>query len=205
MSEKMSTGAPTPEKEGVEKVRMHEVEKIQVPENVKKVVEDMLDRLHNKTNDSVDVNQQCLDRFGISWKDVCKEMEERISKGFELLPETKGHKGLRVEPEFVIRSMAGKTGNWMTNKFLEVLYLSYSKSGWLKESYLKKMGENPDALKDGGENRWNLINVAPDVAPEKVEEVLKSYGLDMKKGFRMTGVEINIDEKGTTSRNIELE
>ena len=179
-----------------EKVKFGDAQKIEVSKEVKEAVEKILDNLHNKANEKVNVDKQCLSRFGMSWDDVRKNMQEKLLSGFELIPSTEGHKGLRVEPEFAIKGLAECTGNWMTNKFLEVLYLSYSKSEWFKQACLKKMNENPDVL-----DKWDLLDIAPDIAPEKVEEVLRSYGLDMQKGYRMTGIEIDIGG----SRNIELE
>lgn len=161
-----------------------------VPENIKKCIVALLEGLSNRKNYrlKLDIDKQCYDRFGLSWKQVQEEMHRRVSKGFRLLHDKEDYGAFRLTPEHILHFFANRTGNWMTNNFIWVLRLKFAEpSAWQRNAYVKEL-EKPETLNtfsDEGiddhetEKVWFLLGLAPYVFPEKVRGVLGSYDIDL--------------------------
>ena len=172
---------------------------------IETVVSEMLNGMHNDNFESSNVNGQCEERFRMSWDKVREGMCESISKGFELLSGV----NVVIKPEFLIEGIAGSTGNWMTNRFLSVIYLGYSKAEWIKELYMKQLQELSekevsDARTDNNDVHWKLVTVAQDLFPERVQEVLSSHNLGSGKGHRVTATVIALGDKDASSHEVEF-
>ncbi|MAG44389.1 hypothetical protein CL633_00690 [bacterium] len=157
------------------------------------VVSKFTDVLHNDSFHKADINKQCYQRFGLDWDETREKVYEQVSIGFELLP------GLIIDPEFLIQGIGPKAGNWMVNRFLYVIYLSYTQSRHSVECAVEKLHAtdfNEDDFREISRGdfkngvTWNILKAAREFCPEKVAKVLQSHGLKEKKGFRMKGTEI---------------
>jgi hypothetical protein len=159
-----------------------------VPENIRRKVMELLSIVHNRSNHDTDVDKQCRKRFGITWQEVRKQMDTRVTRGFLLIDDKEDSDGFSLSSQDILRHFCNKTGNWMTNKYLWVLYLKFSRpSLWQKNLYTQQL-ENPELLKSltdenmddyDTEKAWFLFGIAPYIALGQVQDVLSSYGLEM--------------------------
>jgi len=129
------------------------------------------------------VEEQCQERFGIGWEEVRKKLDSQISEGFELtLPNKDGSNRLlgKIDPQEIIRLIqrSGGSGTWITNSYLEVLYLRDRFRGpqRFSEEDLKKLTES--LLDPTRETELDILDAASALQPEQVQQVLSSYGFD---------------------------
>lgn len=168
-------------------------------EEIVEIVPRYLRMLHNRSFYKADIKDQCRQRFGMSWNEVRDVVYRKVERGYDLLP------GVNIHPEFLVRGIAPYGGNWMINRFLCVIYLSYIPSRASVEyakKYLKNFSPSEDdlcTLMQGGfagELTWVIMTLAREICPEIVEQVLSSHGLTSKQGYRMQGVEIVVSDDG---------
>lgn len=178
----------TAEEMALDEEKARELEKIPA-----EVTEAVFKHIHRLRDDDAfrDADGQCMQRFGMSWEQVRKKMDEKISSGLELVPQGMGEGyGVVIDPEALIKLVKGHTGNWMTNQFLEVLYLKYLKSDRRKSSAVKHAIKSPEikSILNGegisSETLWTLLDAAQSLLPEEVENVLKSHHLESQIGHR---------------------
>jgi hypothetical protein len=118
---------------------------LKIPENIRMAIETLLDNLHNQTNEEMNMDGQCLSRFGMNWKEVCQEVHESLTKGFDLLPSHKdGHSGANAGCLNTLSNIS--SGHWMINKLIKVMKL---KRFYYKEDrfeIIKKLLEQSDKI-----------------------------------------------------------
>ncbi|MFA7209632.1 MAG: hypothetical protein WC120_05160 [Parcubacteria group bacterium] len=138
--------------------------------NIKQEVLKALAGMHNDDFLRCRVDEQCQQCFKLSWQEVKDVMYAKLTKGYEIMP------GLSTSAVDLIEGlMMNTTGHWMTNQYLEVIYLSFS-NFYSAEFHLQKFAEGKDGdylhLK-----RFRLLMIAPLVCPDVVTGILNSHGL----------------------------
>lgn len=148
------------------------------------------------------VNEQCLERFNKTWDEVRAEMQKNIETGITLVsvpPELEGkeqthsteggvYRGSVVKGKELIPGLLDQSGNWMTKRFLEVLYLRYPHTTFNQDLAIKR-AEGIVAEQNYTTADIHKESLRRDVTPEeldaakillqdKVEAVLKSHGLE---------------------------
>lgn len=158
-------------------------EKAEIPKDILEDIDRALDSLAKIDKPELQIEEQCLSRFGMNWADVQREMHKRILRAkLELLPGAGGKKPLeaRLDYKQVLEALHEFTGNWMTKNFIEALYLNYS-----NRFEGSSVSENIDKLRQkkyikGSDKRTlPLLEMAPVVNPDKVKEVLAKYNTDI--------------------------
>jgi len=117
-----------------------------LPEEYIKSLKDNLDWLGRDYEEKgINIDRQCQDRFGLSWYEVRKQMFESTSKPIQLLksPEINQYQYYKdcftIKPRDLLTGVS--TANWMTNEFLEVLGLLYSRGEVYTAGHLKRLAE----------------------------------------------------------------